>query len=232
MTPYTRRLLLLVRGTVAGMLLVTATAGAATVGGPGEAALRAAVQAAQPGDTIDISSSVQLQSSIRIDKRLTLRAVPSLDPILLQGTFDGGLFQIAADGAAFEGLTLQGSPQTDGLLVEKDVILRDCVMQFLRSPVVDGWTHTENAVVRMERVRLRHNEQALTCLNLDAKDSSFSFTGEAGAVVWNAYLDGCVFENNAHAGMPDLAWTSGSGHFVKDAPMAASIGPVCVRNRA
>src|SRR5687768_10890861 len=98
MTSYTRGFLGLIRGTAAGMIFM---AGAATAGEPGDAALRAAIQAAQPGDTINVSSSVQLQSLIRIDKRLTIRAVPSFDPVVLQGTFEGGLFQIAANGVTF-----------------------------------------------------------------------------------------------------------------------------------
>src|SRR5262245_47626658 len=109
------------------MMPLTAAAVSTTINGPGDAALRAAILAAQPGDTIVVNSSVELQSPIRIDKRLTLRSAPGLEAKKLEGNYEGELFRIAADGVVFEGLRLIGSVQTDGLLIEKDVILRDCV---------------------------------------------------------------------------------------------------------
>src|SRR5688572_1645514 len=98
-TSFSRGFLGLICGTAAGIMFMTAAGGAITVGGPGDAALRSAIAAAQPGDTIEVNSHVLLQSPIRIDKPLTLRAAPT--PALsetLEGTFAGVLFQIAADG--------------------------------------------------------------------------------------------------------------------------------------
>src|SRR6188474_411907 len=110
-TSVTRGFFGLMRGTAAGMIFMAAGAGATTVSGPGDTALRAAIAAAQPGDTIDITSSVQLQSAIRIDKPLTLRSNPTFNTAVLHGAFEGELFQIAADGVTFEGLKMRGSPQ-------------------------------------------------------------------------------------------------------------------------
>ena len=71
----------------------------------GEAGLRAALVVAQNGDTVTLNGHVELQSPVRIDKRLTLR----FDDGDLNNSIrrlEGELFQIATDGVIFERMGL------------------------------------------------------------------------------------------------------------------------------
>jgi hypothetical protein len=166
---------------------------------PGDAGLRAAIASAQDGDTVILTRHVELLSPIRINKRLTLRS-DSDDPYSasILGNFSGELFQIAAEGIVFEFLRLYGTPQTDGVLVETDLVLRDCVMDHLRHPISQRsfWAFP-NASVRLVRVTVWANQTGLECVNLEAKDCNFSFNGGyIGAAGWTANMEGCRFENN------------------------------------
>jgi hypothetical protein len=91
------------------------TDGATIIAGSGEAGFRAAIAAAQDGDTVMLTNwFLPLQSTVRIDKRLTIRGSGSnAAPIWILGNFSGELFRLAAEGIFFEWIRLTGSPQTD-----------------------------------------------------------------------------------------------------------------------
>ena len=172
------------------------------IAGPGDAGLRTAIAAAQTGDTVVLAERVELLSPIRIDKAVTLQVDPSeAYRIWIQGSFEGELLRAAAPGVVLEWVRLFGSPQTDGLRVVENVVLRDCMFGACRRPVVDdSWPSL--ATVRLERVTASFNYGGLECAILEAKDCNFSFNGGyAGAGGWNAYLDGCRFENNQGDGL-------------------------------
>lgn len=186
---------------VAGCFLSTAvTNGASIIAGPGEAGLRAAITAAQEGDTVILKSSVELQATVRIEKRLTFRGEPPIhNSVQFSGSFNGELFQVAADGITFEMIWFVGSPQTDGLFVEEDVILRDCNLWNFRDPVTDNFWSSPWPTVRLERVTVSDNQRGLGCSNLEARDSTFSFNGTSNGG-WIADVERCVFERNRRDG--------------------------------
>jgi hypothetical protein len=188
-------------GLAYSLLFLTPASGGTIVAGPGDAGLRTALQGAQDGDAIAVNSQVQLLSSLRLDKRVTIQSGNPPSPVTIQANFEGEMFQIAAGGVTFERLALEGSFQTDGFRAEKDVILRDCTLQHARQPVLDNFSVSPPPVVRLERTTVAHNGEALGCVSLQAKDSQFSFNGTGGASVRDAYLDGCVFDNNQGAGV-------------------------------
>ena len=183
--------------------------GATVTAGPGEAGLRAAIAAAQDGDIVFLTSHVDLQAPVQIDKRLTLRsdaANPNSGGI--RGTFEGELFQLTAEGIVFENIGLSGSSQTDGLRAEKDVLLRDCNISWLRRPVAWDYSSFPEGTVRLERVTVMFNENGFEVPVLEAKDSVFSHNGKGpfthggtGAGIGRAFLDGCRFENNYGFGL-------------------------------
>jgi hypothetical protein len=172
------------------------------IAGPGEAGLRAAIAAAQDGDTVILTSHVELQSPVPIAKRLTLRP-ESGNPNSggIRGTFEGALFQLTAEGIVFENIGLSGSPQTDGLRAAKDVLLRDCYISWLRRPVTWDYSSFPEMTVRLERVTVMFNENGFEVSVLEAKDSVFSHNGGTGAGLGRAFLDGCRFENNFGCGL-------------------------------
>jgi len=197
-------------GVVAVCLLSTRHAQSATVtAGPGEAGLRAAIAAAQDGDTVFLANHVELQSPIEIAKRLTLRSdSANFNSGGIRGVFEGALFHLNAEGIVFENLGLSGSPQTDGLRVEKDVLLRDCSLSWLRRPVTWNYASFPEMTLRLERVTVIFNEHGLEIPVLEAKDSVFSHNGKGpfthggtGAGPGRAFLDGCRFENNYGFGL-------------------------------
>ena len=183
------------------MLSTLAVNATQIVAGPGEAGLRAAIGAAQEGDTVVVNSRVELTSSLRIDKRLTLLASGDRFQTWVQGSFEGELIEIAAEGIVIEGLAIFGSPQTDGLLVEKHLVLRDCIIESCRSPVVNYNWFDPQFSVRLERVLVSRNSGDFECYNLEAKDSTFSFNAGTGAGGWISEIDGCVFEHNEGDGL-------------------------------
>src|SRR5262245_13015842 len=80
-------------------------AGATIVAGPGEAGLRAALEAAQPDDTVLLTSPVQLQSSVAVNKRLTITVEPvEAWRIWLEARFDGAMLDLSTDGIVLDGL--------------------------------------------------------------------------------------------------------------------------------
>ena len=179
------------------------------IAGPGEAGLRAAIAAAQDGDTVFLTNHVELQSPVQIAKRLTLRS-DSGNPNTggIRGVFEGELFQLTAEGIVFENLGLSGSPQTDGLRAEKDVLLRGCYISWLRRPVTWDYSSFPEMTVRLERVTVLFNEYGFDVPVLEAKDSVFSHNGKGpfthgghGAEPGRAFLDGCRFENNYGFGL-------------------------------
>lgn len=187
---------------VAGsFLFLTPASGGTIVAGPGDAGLRTALQGAQEGDTIALSSLVQLQSLLRIDKRVTIQSGSPSSPVTIQANFGNEMFQIAAAGVTFERVAIEGSFQTDGFRAEEDLILRDCTLQHTRRPVLDNFSMPGPPVVRLERTIVAHNGEAMGCVSLHAKDSQFSFNGTGGASARDVYLEGCIFDNNQGAGL-------------------------------
>ena len=195
--------------TAASLFFAGHSRAADVVAGPGEAGLRAAITAAQNGDTVIVTNHVELQSSIQINKRITLRS-NSADPNSggIRGSFEGQLFQLTAEGIVFENIGLSGSPQTDGLRVEKDVLLRDCYISWLRAPVTIDYSSFPGPTVRLERCTVMFNETGLEAPVLEAKDTIFSFNGTgpfshggSGVGATTAFLDSCRFENNFGFGL-------------------------------
>jgi hypothetical protein len=184
------------------LVLATSTVPAATVAT--EAALRAAIDSAPSNAVIIISANIELQSSIRLTKPLTFRNDPSYSwGYGIGGRFNGVLFQIAADGITFENLRLWGSSQTDGLLIEEDLILRDCYLSHFRAPTAfpDNWWEFLDARVRLERVTVTYNQAGFECQNLEATDCTFSFNAGTPSGGRNANIDRCIFENNFGDGL-------------------------------
>ena len=184
------------------LVLATSAVPAATVAT--EAALRAAIDSATNGAVIIIGGNIELQSSIRITKPLTFRNDPSYSwGYAIGGRFDGELFQIAADGITFESLRLWGSSQTDGLRVERDLIMRDCYLSNFRTPTSfpDNWWEFLDARVRLERVTVTRNHAGFEAQNLEATDCAFSFNSGTPSGGWNANIDRCVFEYNHGDGL-------------------------------
>ncbi len=192
-----------------GLFLLPALTGksATIVAEPGDVGLRAAIESAQPGDTVVLNESVELQSPVPLDTQLTIKVeLSEAWRVRIWGTFDGALFELDADGIVLDRLTLNGAPQTDGLRLDANVELRDCTISGCRNPVLvaeELWDST--ITVRLERVTVTGNHAGLSCPILWAKDSVFSFNGGfdtgAGASAWSANLDGCRFENNEGAGL-------------------------------
>ena len=183
------------------LVLATITAPAAPV--DSEASLRAAIDAAPNGAVIIIGGNIELQSSLRITKPLIFRNDPGYSwGYAIFGRFEGVLFQIAADGITFENLRFWGSLKTDGFLVEKDLILRDCYLSSFHTPatVPDNWSEFLDARVRLERVTVWDNHSGFGCHNLEATDCIFQFNAGGGAGAWYANIDRCVFEYNGGDG--------------------------------
>ena len=89
---------------------------AVIVAEPGDAGLRAAITAAQAGDTVEIARQLTLESPVRIDKPITVRFDPTNAwRISIHANFDGVMFQLVGKGIVLEWVKLYGSPQTDGL---------------------------------------------------------------------------------------------------------------------
>lgn len=175
------------------------------VAGPGDAGLREAIQNAQTGDTVLVTEALALDRTIRIDKRLTVgSAHPHLDQLQISGSFDGVMFETAADGITFEKLIFRGSPQTDGLRAEKDLNLRDCLIVQTRIPFVEGEKPAGDrydTAARLERVSVSDNLNSFTVAHLSAKDCRFSFNDSGGASAFHGNVEGCVFENNQGNGL-------------------------------
>jgi hypothetical protein len=172
--------------------------GAVIIAGPEEAGLRAAIAAAQPGDTVHMVNSVFLSNSVRIDKAITLYTEPSQNyRIFLHGDVDTELLQIGADGVVLDGLRLDGYySRSDGVLAEKPLLLRDCMIQGCREPVRDAFRGS-GGTLRLERVTISGNQEGLNVSRVEAKDSVFSYSQLDGISGYYAVLDGCRFEYNA-----------------------------------
>jgi len=179
----------------------TNTTAANIIAGPGESGFRAAIAAAQDGDTVTLTNRVQLQSTVAIDKQITI----TVDPVeawrtWIEGGFDGALLELSTNGIVFEGLRMFGSPQTDALGAEGvTVTLKDCTVAQCRRPVV---SHVQGAYLRLERVRVISNEEGIGGESIEAKDCSFSNNGGwSGVGARTAELDGCVIEGNRGIGL-------------------------------
>jgi hypothetical protein len=188
----------------AWVLSGTNAEGATVAAGPGDAGFRAAISAAQEGDTVMLTNRVALQSTVRIDKRLTIRFNGSNESrALVSGNFEGELLRLVAAGIVFEWLVFHGSAQTDALrleAVEGDVVLRDCIIRGSRAPMVDD-SYLSAARVRLERVTVEGNARGLFAWNLEAENSIFSRNGDGGVGAVNAHLDNCRMEQNRGHGL-------------------------------
>jgi hypothetical protein len=170
--------------------------GADIIAAPDEAGLRAAIAAAQPGDTVHMVNSVFLSSPLRIDKGITLYTEPSQNyRIFLHGYLDTELLQVGADGVVLEGLRLHGYSRADGVVAERPLLLRDCIIEGCREPVRDEFWESGGSL-RLERVTVSGNQHGLDCSRLEAKDSVFSYSQRDGLTAYYAVLDGCRFEYN------------------------------------
>jgi hypothetical protein len=181
---------------VASAISGTDVSGATIVAGPGEAGLRAALEAAQEGDTVVLTNAVQLHTAVVIDKRITL-TVESVDAwrIWLEARFDGEMLNLSTNGIVLEGLRMYGSVQTDALRAEgTTVTLRNCIIADCRRPVLDS---LGSATFRLERVTVSNNQEGLECQSLEAKDCTISGNrGGFGVVARVVDLDACVIESN------------------------------------
>jgi hypothetical protein len=167
---------------------------------PGEAGLRFAINEAQAGDTIVLTKSVQLSSTLRIEKRLTFRPTGDRWSTWIQGTFNGVLVEAAADGILFDSLRFGGSPETDALKVEGDVTLRDCSIELCRRPVLDDFWTPHQPTLRLEGVLVSYNANGLSATRLEAKDTAFlNNGGSSGGYI--VHLDNCRIENNSGDGL-------------------------------
>jgi len=177
--------------------------GATIVAGTGEAGLRAAIAAAQEGDIVLLTTGVKLEGTVPVDKGLTIRFnQPNEWYNAIHGDFDGALLHLAADGIILENLTLSGSPLTDALRLQTNALLRDCAIRYCRRPLAGADWYTPLFTLRLERVTVTHNQDGVTCWNLEAKDSTFSFNqGYAGAAAYTGNIEGCRFENNHGNGL-------------------------------
>ena len=175
--------------------------GADIFAAPEEAGLRAAIATAQPGDTVHMVNSVFFSSPVRIDKAITLYTEPSQNyRIFIHGQVDTELLQVGADGVVLEGLRLDGYySRSDGVLAEKPLLLRDCIIQGCRKPVRDAFWES-GGTLRLERVTISGNQEGLGVSRVEAKDSIFSYSGGDGITGYYAALDGCRLEYNAFNG--------------------------------
>ena len=167
--------------------------------------MRAAIAAAQDGDTVTLTNLVELAAPVRLDKRITLRS-NSADAwgIYILGYFDGEMFQIATNGIVLEWLRLYGSFEMDGLrLVEGgQATLRDCTIQAMRRPIVIGSLSTLNNKLVLERVLVTECQQPFDCPVLEARDCTFSEMAGYGAVTaGEAHFERCTFERNTGNGL-------------------------------
>jgi hypothetical protein len=169
-----------------------------------ESSFRAAVAAAQPGDTVLLTNRVELASTVRIEKPLTITASPQEAwRTFIFGSFEGVLLKVVGKGVIFEWAGIGGSPQTDGLDIseaEGDVVMRDLTIYNCRNPVLDTFWESR-AALRLERVTATRNRYGLGSFSLDATDSVFSFNGGTGVGAYNGRFDRCRIENNHGDGM-------------------------------
>jgi hypothetical protein len=178
------------------------SASAATiVAGPEEAGFRAAIAAAQVGDTVMLKNQVRLQSTVVINKAITIAA----DPVeawrtWFEGGFDGALLELTTNGIVFERLRFYGSAQTDALHVEgKTVTLRDCIITNCRLPVA---SNVEGARLRLEQVTVTYNEEGLNSRSIEATNCTFSNNmGYYGVFAHTMELNQCAIIGNFGTGL-------------------------------
>jgi len=172
------------------------------IAGPSEADLRAAIAAAEEGDTVIVTSNIILQAPVRIAKRLTLRSNRQPNSGRISGGFAGALFELAASGIVLEWLDLlSNAEQTDGLRAEAGFLMRDCTMQLFRRPVDTERLTDLSQIIRLERVDMSYNLHEMAAWQLEAKDCTFGYNGGLGVFAGNAFLERCTFENNQDAGL-------------------------------
>jgi hypothetical protein len=177
------------------------TPGATIVAGPGESGFRAAIAAAQDGDTVTLTNYLQLQSTVAINKQITVTVGP-VDAwrIWIEARFDGAMLNLSTNGIVLEGLKMYGSPLTDALQAEgTTVTLRDCTIDQCRRPVV---SNDKAAYLHLERVTVSNNQEGLSGQSVKAKDCTFSGNGGwAGVGAWTVEFDHCVIEGNRRNGL-------------------------------
>ena len=85
------------------------TSAATIIAGPGESGFRAAITAAQDGDTVKLTNALQLQSTVAINKRITI----TVDPveawrISIEARFEGAMLNLSTNGIVLDGLKMHG----------------------------------------------------------------------------------------------------------------------------
>lgn len=179
------------------------TTGATIMAGSGDSGFRAAIAAAQDGDTVMLTNNLELQSTVAVNKRITITVGPvEAWRVYIDARFDGEMLNLAADGIVLDGLRMYGSAQTDALRVEgTTVTLRDCMIAGCRRPVVSDVWYDQDAALRLEQVSVLNNQNGISCQSLEAKDCTFSGNGGSGVWAWTIDLDGCVIEGNHGYGL-------------------------------
>ena len=163
------------------------TTAATIMAGPGESGFRAAIAAAQPGDTVMLTARVDLQATVLIDKGLTIRFDRSnVYYNVILGDFEGALLHLGSDGIVLENVTLAVYGQTDALRFQTNVVMRDCAIQDCRYPLAATDPYGLQGIVRLERVTVTRNQEGLSCVSLEAKDCTFSEQSRLG---WCERLD-------------------------------------------
>lgn len=183
------------------MLSSMGASAAIIVAGPDESGFRAAIAAAQVGDTVMLKNQVRLQGTVVIDKAITIAADPvEAWRMWFEGGFDGAMLELATNGIVFERLRFYGSAQTDALHVEgKTVTLRDCIITNCRQPVA---SNVEGAQLRLEQVTVTYNEEGLNSRSIEATNCTFSNNGGYyGVFAYTMELDRCAIIGNFGTGL-------------------------------
>src|SRR5262245_7285126 len=125
---------------VASAVSTVNVTGAKIVSGPGEAGLRAAIEAAQPDEYVLLTPRLELQAHGVVDKRITITVNPvEAWRIWIEARFDGAMLDLSTDGIVLDGLKMNGSVQTDALGAEGTAAtLRNCIISNCRQPVMSN----------------------------------------------------------------------------------------------
>lgn len=183
------------------MFSTLGASGATIIAGPEEAGFRAAIAAAQAGDTVVLTNRVLLQSTVVINKAITISAA-SLEAwrTLFEGGFDGAMLELTTNGIVFENLRFYGSPQTDAFRGEGvSVTMRNCIITNCRRPVT---SNGEAIQLRLEQVTVTYNEEGLNAHSLEATNCTFSNNGGYyGVFAYSMNLDRCAIIGNFGTGV-------------------------------